>query len=340
MQYFQKNSRVLIHIIGWAIFIASQEIGVELAGGWILEDYMLVLSKSFTRIVTFYFVYFLVWPKYLRMDKLPQLVSGIAIGLLIFPVVRFLIEEVIYLHIFGSGNYTDPVSWFYLNNNLWWYSLPTVSTSALVYLFEKSQQDSKEQLELQKEKTNAELAYLRSQINPHFLFNTFHFLHTEAFEKDPELADLILKVSNILRYSVESTKEGKRTVAKEMELINNYIDIFKKRYENRCFINFDYSGNGEEKLIEPLLLVPFVENAFKHGQFSDSNFPIEVSLNINDNQLIFHIRNKIKNQHKDPGHGIGIENVKRRLEVLYPRQHELHINSDTNNYEVILTLQL
>jgi LytS/YehU family sensor histidine kinase len=268
-----------------------------------------------------------------------QLISWTTIGFILFVSIRYLFEEVIYLHLLGHGNYYLSIG-EYIWNNLWWYALPLIMTSVIIYSVERNIQSQKEQMILQQEKTVAELSFLRSQINPHFLFNTLSFLHTEAFQRDPELADMILKVSDILRYSVESTKAGKRAIRQEVKLIYDYIDIFKKRFEGRCFINFNVSGDDQSQLIEPLLLIPFVENAFKHGSFSDADHPININLSISKNELRFHLQNQIKKQIKDTGSGIGVKNVKRRLEVLYPGKHELNITANSNDYEVILSLRL
>ncbi len=333
------NQRTFTHFIGWLTFIIFKELEKYITLDMEFEDHLLILSVYIVRISTFYLFYSYVWPKYLPERRWLPMILWIAIGCLLFTVGRYFIEEMVYDALFGFHNYIDPTAWFYLSDNLW-RILPYTFASALVFLLERGNTIQKNQLQLQQEKTTAELAFLRSQINPHFLFNTLSFLHTEAFQRDPELANTILKVSDILRYSVESTKEGKRSVAQELQLINNYIAIFRKRFDGRCYVDLQVDGEGQQQLVEPLLLIPFVENAFKHGMFSDSEHPIQIKLQLAIHSLTFTISNRIKRQTKDPSSGIGIENVRRRLEVLYPEKHQLDISTSNDDFKVVLSLQL
>lgn len=336
------SHRTLLHIIGWIIFLILDNyqyyVESDTMDWW---QVWIDLSYTFTLIITFYFLYSFIFPRFLKTKKWVPLIIGLLLSILVFCATRFLIQEFLGLHFLGGQNYNPKllsVSFYLIDN--WFRPLPIILASAFVYLFEAHNTNETEQQLLKQEKTDAELAFLRGQINPHFLFNSLHLIHTEAFEKDPELAGTILKVSDVLRYSVESEKAGKRTIQQEIDLMKDYIDIFKKRFDGKCFVNFKFEGNYNQQKIEPLLLIPFVENALKHGQFSDPNNPIQIHLKTEKGMVFFNTQNTIKRQTKDASSGVGVQNVRRRLEVLYPKQHELKIIEELESYKVDLRINL
>ena len=336
------SQRVLLHIIGWVIFIVYGNYkDYSKPEDFVLEWIWVDATYNLSLIGTFYFLYSFIYPRLLKQRQWVPLAFGILASLLFFCGLRFFLHEVVSRLVMGFGNYNPKLLTlsYYISDN-WFRPIPIVIASAIIYLFEAHNKNQKEQQLLQQEKTAAELAFLRGQVNPHFLFNTLHLLHTEAFEKDPALAATILQVSDILRYSVDSAKAEKRTIGQEINLMENYIDIFKKRFENRCFINFEVIGHEKEQLIEPLLLIPFVENALKHGIFSDPKNPIEIILNLEQGKLFFQTSNLIKRQTKDASSGVGIENVRRRLNVLYADKHDFQIKETVDTYEINLSLQL
>lgn len=333
------KKQILIHCIGWIIFILFHELDGWMKEGDDFQGYAITASGYILRIGLFYFFYSFLGPRYLKKGKWLNLIWCILVLIGLFIGFRFFVEEIIYQVFFGFGNYYDPEFFTYIADN-WWRPLPVIMASIIAYFLKQSDADKRNQLLLEQEKTAAELSFLRGQVNPHFLFNTLHFLHTEAFRKDPELADTILQVSDILRYSIESVKDSKRKISQEIKLINNYIDIFKKRYAGQCYVEFSVSGDGLEQLVEPLLLIPFVENAFKHGKFSDEANPILFTLDVQNGKMKFDLKNKVKQQIKDKSSGIGVENVQRRLNLLYPNRHELSVNTSKEDYQLHLTLQL
>lgn len=207
-------------------------------------------------------------------------------------------------------------------------------------MLEKNNRKEKEHAQLQKEKAEAELAYLRTQLNPHFLFNSLNILYTQAFQLDEKLSNTILKFSDILRYSLQKSKANRSSIQEEMQLAQNYIELFKERFSGRCFVEVMQSGEHRDYMIEPLLIIPFIENAFKHGRFTDPAHPIRFSWEVKNRQFIFRSVNQIKSGSKDVGTGIGLNNVRKRLELLYPDRHELVITEKENIFEVVLRLKL
>lgn len=196
--------------------------------------------------------------------------------------------------------------------------------------------------QVEKEKLNIELNSLKTQINPHFLFNSLNSIYSQALVKSDETAHTVLELSDLLRYMLYEVGEDQVELAKEVEMLENYIELQKLRVENAHHINFKVSGELDGVKIAPLLVFPLVENAFKHGLKGDSdNAYVDIQLTINGG-IEFEIKNNIgqvDDMEKGKYGGIGLENVRRRLELIYPDRHQLYIQRTNNEFHVKLTLQ-
>jgi LytS/YehU family sensor histidine kinase len=199
-------------------------------------------------------------------------------------------------------------------------------------------------LNLQNEKLESELKLLKSQIHPHFLFNTLNNLYALTLKKSDKAPDMVIQLSNLLEYSLYSGKEAEVELNEELKQLNGYIDLEKLRYGKRLNIKANIPSQHDGLMIAPLLLLPFVENSFKHGASNDIVSPfIEISANMTDGLLYFTIRNSyqpVSGKQDNYKEGIGLSNVKRRLELLYAGKHELIINQQDNVFEVNLILEL
>jgi len=195
---------------------------------------------------------------------------------------------------------------------------------------------------LETEKLASELAFLKSQINPHFLFNTLNNVYSLAFKKSDDTPDAIIKLSKLMRYMLYESNENQVFLSKEIEYLHNYIDLQKLRLPNTIKIIFNVEGDIEGRLIEPMLLIPFVENAFKHGISYVDNSKISISIKLSAYELLFVIENKINNAKitEESGSGIGLSNVKRRLTLLYPNKHTITINDNNDEFKVTLKINL
>lgn len=328
------------HIIAWSIYILYQftEVFIE-ERGFPFQSVALTASYTLTTIFTFYVFYFIIWKPYLKSENKIRLLSTLIIGPIAFIAFRYILEENIYEAVFGFGNYRNDHLPYYIFDNIS-RAIFVGSMSLIVALLEHKYDLERDFLQLKNEKSEAEMAFLRSQMNPHFLFNTLSFLHTKTFKFDPDLAETVRKLSDMLRYSLQSSKAEKVPIQKEIDLLENYIDIFRNRFEGKFFTNFNVKGNQLQQKMEPLLLMPFIENAFKHGVMNKPDTPVQIELEVKNNALSFICKNKINHHQKDPGSGIGLENVKRRLELLYPNKHQLDIQKQDNDFIVSLQLDL
>jgi LytS/YehU family sensor histidine kinase len=193
---------------------------------------------------------------------------------------------------------------------------------------------------LENEKLISELAFLKSQINPHFLFNSLNNIYSLAYQKSEKTPEAILKLSEIMRYMLYESNEDKVALADEIRYLRNYIELQKLRFKDNTYIKFEITGEVHTQKITPLVLISFVENAFKHGLVTDKEIPISIFLRIEPGKLFFSTINKKSNLNKDDTGGIGLQNVRRRLDLLYNNKYELHIQDKNDIYNCELYLSL
>jgi sensor histidine kinase YesM len=184
----------------------------------------------------------------------------------------------------------------------------------------------------------AELSYLQAQINPHFLFNTLNSIYSLSIEKSDQVADAVVKLSNMMRYVLTEANKPLVSLKKEIDYINGYIDLQKYRVSNTVDIHLTINGEATHQEIAPLLLITFIENAFKYGVNPEvpSEIIIEIDIGTDDMHLL--VKNKkatIKNTERT---GLGIKNVKQRLEMLYPGKHTLTVHDGTSDFSVSLLI--
>jgi sensor histidine kinase YesM len=222
------------------------------------------------------------------------------------------------------------------------YQIP--ATAVAIYMFKRWYLIQQITLNLQNEKLESELKLLKSQIHPHFLFNTLNNLYALTLKKSDKAPDMVIQLSNLLEYSLYSGKEPEVELAEEIKQLCSYIDLEKLRYGKRLDIKTKMTENTDGLMIAPLLLLPFVENSFKHGASNDIESPfIHIKMDINNEKLFFNVRNSYKPVVGKPENykeGIGLNNVRRRLELLYPGKHKLEITKGDNVFEVHLVMDL
>lgn len=193
------------------------------------------------------------------------------------------------------------------------------------------------------EKNNAERSYLKSQINPHFLFNTFNSIYSLAIKENADLtANGMLMLSGMMRYVVTESSEDFVPLEKEINYINDFIELQKLRLDKGIRLNYKVEGNTDDKQIAPLMLIPFIENAFKHGVNPDEDSAIDILISILDDELILKVVNNkvLMNHDMDEKLGFGIENTKNRLNLIYPNKHSLMIEETNSTYQVFLKISL
>jgi len=181
-----------------------------------------------------------------------------------------------------------------------------------------------------------ELNMLKAQIHPHFLFNTLNNLYSLTLDKSDKAAEVVAKLSDLLSFMLYEGNKPQVSIQQEITLLQNYIDLEKLRYGNQLNLVFEHQIEDTSAPIAPFLLLPLVENAFKHG---DLSYPIDIQLDTKDERLIFKVKNRIKAKQKDQVGGIGLENIRKRLELIYEQQQTFNIRADEDIFEVELSIK-
>lgn len=200
----------------------------------------------------------------------------------------------------------------------------------------------KQKKELENERLNAELAFLKSQVNPHFFFNTLNTIYLLAHKKSDQTEQVVVKLSEIMRYMIYESNAPEVSLSREIKYLEDYIDLQHLRLSKKVEVKFEVTGQPENLLIAPVLLVPFVENAFKHGvSYIDKSF-IFINMEVKENSISFTTRNSLFVRKEDisESSGLGLENVKKRLNLLYPDRHTLLIERDNGEFMVNLKIIL
>ena len=289
----------------------------------------------------FYLHTYFLAPRFFNKKRIFYYISAIALLMLISIVVNNLYKqhfEIQFSNLNYGSNFHGHANYIVSG------TLSTLLFSFIAWFIIKYRAQVQQKNELVLQKNSAELAMLKSQINPHFLFNTLNNIYALSLEKaEPVVSEMILSLSEINRYMLYETEPDYVPLSKEVAYLHSYIELEKLRCENVSNIKFSVSPEIDSVKISPLLLIPFVENAFKHSRIVDeSGAWIEINLSVESNKLLFKCENSIPDAAfiKDKTGGIGLENVKRRLLILYPNKHELYISHQERKFIVDLKLHL
>ena len=337
----KKSQVLLLHAIFWLLFAIlpqlSHIVGREDHN---IDYYIFSGTVILLDLGTFYLFYFLVLPYFFYVKRRT---SFILLSLLFLFVV---VSSRYYVHLIIADNF-EHLRWlkkFSAGRILVSITLDTLmfSTYAIFIKFTIDWFRNKQlKAELLTQNQASELALLRTQINPHFLFNTLNNIYSLVYKKSDEAPNAVMKLSEIMRYMLYESNTEKVLLTKEIEYIQCFIELQLLRLKNKDFVKFEISGEVERQLIAPMLLIPFVENAFKHGNKRSISPGITIELIANADKLTFRVINVVGNEiitSKDYTGGVGLSNVRRRLELIYPHKHKLinEMRGDTFFVELLL----
>ena len=242
----------------------------------------------------------------------------------------------------GRGRFNGPPPFRQMHAfNYTFTSLFMLFFSMGLRILERQSRIEKLQKEMEKEKLNSELAFLKNQVSPHFFFNTLNNIYALIGINADDSQKAVLKLSKLMRYLLYESEKGDTKLSHEIEFMYNYIDLMKLRMNEKIDLSISLPDNYNDIIFPPLLFVPFIENAFKHGVSYRKKSFIRIEMTIDEKIITFHCTNSlVKNgdeiEEKEPG--IGLENVTKRLNLLFPGRHELHIAQTENEYEVFLKI--
>lgn len=211
-----------------------------------------------------------------------------------------------------------------------------------VFRMQKQLREQEQQLRVQERSLlEADIAFLKSQINPHFLFNALNFLYSQIYPLSEPTAKSVLLLSDIMRYALnEGGEQGKVMLEKEVQHLRNYLALNQLRFGNNLQVEFEVAGNTQYLMILPLVLITFVENCFKHGELFDAHHPLLLRLTMRDNELELYTRNRKRTGPVEHSTGIGLDNTRRRLDAVYANRYRLAIADEPDSYTAHLHLAL
>jgi sensor histidine kinase YesM len=341
------QNRLLLHLFFWVGYVCF----FGLLYGSYIDDYynafMIELIELPFKMTLVYFNMYFLMPQYLLQKRYLEFfvylfLMMLAIGTLMqFVLMPILIHPLICPTTCTEDNLTlyrfvkNIVNLGYL-----------VSISAAIYLLKNWYRHQQSAQSLAQDKLEAELKFLKGQIHPHFLFNTLNSLYSLTLKKSENAPEVVLKLSGLMDYMLYDAAAAKVPLEKELNYIRNYIALERIRYGNRVDITFTEGGGIAGKQIAPMMLLPFVENAFKHGVSTETdNAWIRIDVKVQGEQLVVLVENckcceKASSSHRDFASGIGLKNVQRRLELLYENRYSLEVEDEPESYAVRLELDL
>lgn len=337
------NNRLFQHLSYWVLFVLF----FAFAWGTHDNDYLRTLKVELinlpVKILLVYWIIYYLFPRFLYKGKIWSFIALFCFGLLLSAVVQRITDNVIIVDVFFPE----------------WGKVPTfnfvqiiraaVNTSSVlaipmtVKLMEYLSNVQQRQQNLAKDKLEAELVFLKNQVQPHFLFNTLNSLYSLILQKSDKSSEVVLKLSELLRYMLYETNVPRVDLYKELESIKSYLDLEKMRYGDRVDMSINIWGDEGGQVIAPMLILPFIENSFKHSTRGfDGLAWITIELGVKQNELILKVENSVPSESitSPAASGIGLNNVRRRLELLYPNSYDLKVEPSDDSYLVVLKLKL
>ena len=290
--------------------------------------------------LTAYINIFFLFPDYIEKRNLLYHVLALGITSLLITPIKTLS---LFLHASAFGDFQD----YFINHQkeIFLSTFFIGITSTFYSIVNDWLESQREKKELKSQTLQSELKFLKSQINPHFLFNTLNSLYALTLKKSDLAPEIVLKLSEMMRYMLYECNEREVSLSKEINYLKNYLELEKIRQGKKMNINFQITGEVSNQKIAPLMFIPFIENSFKHGISNQiSNGYVNILLEIEGNEVYMTIENSKAASLPSPtgkrSGGIGLKNVRRRLNLLYPERYKLAIEEDPNTYTVKLEIDL
>ena len=337
---FQHLFRVLFHILFWGIWLVWPIINAYMndteRDHWYLSH---IVPLSISHIPQFFINTLILMPFFLRKRGVASYVFSVIILSFVFVLIQYFLKLSLWENPVDMNGHKISIFEFKTIFPILFVSAVSTVYGLIIYMAdqEKTKQEEKQ------EKLQAELSFLRSQISPHFIFNVLNSIVYLIRTKSSGAEAVTIQLSELMRYMLYEADDEQVSLDKEINYLNNYIELQRVRFEEDVEIIMKAEGNIGSQIIEPMLLIPFVENAFKHGVGMIDSPIIDVLVRCNGSELYYEVKNKIAPElpeDKDSSSGIGLKNVKRRLELLYADKHKLDIKKENDWFIVSLFLQL
>jgi two-component system LytT family sensor kinase len=344
--FIRKNYKVIAcHLIFWLSFILYNMVdaGWEEDDTWTLTIAPSLLTDLVVIIPIVYINFYLLMPFLYSKRKYVAYIGCFILLLFLGGLAKRYFAYSVWLPL---ARLDHPNSWQPVN---FWIParvvknmskiFPVIAATIILKLMSDAYQQERKLRAIAKEKFDAEIGLLKAQINPHFFFNTLNSLYFLTLEASPKSPELVLHLSRLMRYMLYETGASLVLLTDEIAHLENYIGIEQMRFDDRLDLSFQASGDITGQRIAPLLLLPFVENAFKHGIEKNGGW-VTIDLKVSEKRLYLKVENGFTESYGHRHKGMGLNNVKRRLDLIYPSHHQLNIKQDNNIYQVDLKIDL
>jgi two-component system LytT family sensor kinase len=297
---------------------------------------LIIYVATFT---TYALNFFFVCPFTLRKKQYLRFAVGIVLLIVFFGRVRYLFEEVILYHFTGKHNYFEESRkfLFYTFDNSY-FAVKGILYSTLVYFFFEYAINQHRIYNLELDYNKAELSLLKSQLEPHFLFNTLNAFYTDLIDEKPKIAKDILRLCQLLRYVTYEAGTDFMPLSKEISFIEDYIYLHRKRFEDTLFLDYTIDGVVTDQRVPSLVFIHFVENIFKHGVVTNKEFPARINITVTKDFISMETSNKISSAEQYTTSGIGKENLERRLSAIFKKDYVLQYDQTSDIFTTILKL--
>lgn len=336
--------KVLVHVAFWVYMFNQVLLNFAMMSSKEYDPFETLTIYPFESFLTFYSFYLAYGLFFNRKRKLVPVIVLIGVFLALVPL-RVGLDYIFWKYI--GYDHVKPGMQLIVDKSWWFNSLRLVIIYGIYSLLIKLAigwlDTQKLKTELALEKQASELALLRSQINPHFLFNTLNNIYSLVYKKSDDAPEAVMKMSSIMRYMLFDATTDHVPLEKEIEYLKSYIELEKLRIRHPDFVALEIEGPVEGHTIAPMLLIPFVENAFKHCSRNAGMPAVRITLQSETGRIRFAVENPVRPGAapvRDAAGGIGLHNIRRRLELLYPGKHTLTIRPGDDRYVVELTISL
>jgi len=337
INFFTK--RVVYHSIFWLVlFVILMLIEGTERGFWFTFSNEVINVFFYAAIVYFNLNYLI--PNYLSKNRFLTYAGLLVLASLIITPLKMIVFYLKFPEypILQSQLISNQVSYFLI-------TFLIAGFSTVFKIITDWVRNIQEKQELETRTMQTELRFLKSQINPHFLFNTLNSLYALTLKKSEKAPEIVIKLSEMMRYMLYECNERRVLLSNEIHYIRNYLDLEQLRQGQNIDIKFEVEGQVSDQKIAPLMFIPFIENSFKHGLSNQIQHGfVHIHMKVENNKVDFHIANSkpdaLPHQDHRRSGGIGLVNVRRRLDIMYPDNYELKIHDNPKSYAVNLKLEL
>lgn len=344
-RHYRKLVIVFLHVLAWTLYLSFYRFAYVQQSGSAEYRFLFILSIIITDVPIFYYYYLRAVPRLLIGKKVWKFLLFSVIIVLLYPLARFGVD-LLFVQYYPDS--PAPLSNIAVNNFNTVYGIRALAALFVIAMAGIGKftfdwfENARIRRELENQNLISELAFLKSQINPHFLFNTLNNIHTLAYKKADGAPEAIMKLSELMRYMIYESDMEFVPLAKEIQHLHSFIDLQELRFKTKGIVKLDVVGDASQKSIAPLLLLPFIENAFKHGHQLNRQGAITAKISIGEG-IVYEVENQLPSsgsqQGKDKEGGIGLENINRRLALIYPNLHTFEVDESSSYFRVRLSLK-